>query len=159
MRITDQYFWNIVFSALFLSFLVSGTIILETNATASLHNLTLSEFAILSLATFRITRLFVYDKITAFFREQFYNARVTKTGTILEKPVTGARRTLADLFSCPWCFGVWAGTMVVFFYELTPYAWYPILILAISGVGSTLQIFVNMIGWKAEQLKNEVEGR
>lgn len=159
MRITDQYFWNIVFSALFLSFLVSGTIILETNATASLHNLTLSEFAILSLATFRLTRLFVYDKITAFFREQFYNARVTKTGTILEKPVTGARRTLADLLSCPWCFGVWAGTMVVFFYELTPYAWYPILILAISGVGSTLQIFVNMIGWKAEQLKNEVEGR
>ena len=159
MRITDQYFWNIVFSALFLSFLVSGTIILETNATASLHNLTLSEFAILSLATFRITRLFVYDKITSFFREQFYNARVTKTGTILEKPVTGARRTLADLLSCPWCFGVWAGTMVVFFYELTPYAWYPILILAISGVGSTLQIFVNMIGWKAEQLKNEVEGR
>ena len=159
MRITDQYFWNIVFSALFLSFLVSGTIILETNATASLHTLTLSEFAILSLATFRLTQLFVYDKITAFFREQFYNARVTKTGTILEKPVTGARRTLADLLSCPWCFGVWAGTMVVFFYALTPYAWYPILILAISGVGSALQIFVNMIGWKAEQLKNEVEGR
>lgn len=158
MRITDQYFWNIIFGALFAAFLVSGTIILEDNPTAALHDISVFEFIILALATFRLTRLFVYDKITAFFREQFYNARVLKTGVVLEKPSTGPRRTLADLMSCPWCFGMWAATVVVFFYALTPYAWYPILILAISALGSLMQIFSNMIGWKAEGLKNDTGG-
>lgn len=159
MRITDQYFWHIIFLSLFLAFFVSGVIILEGSDTASIHNLTLAEFALLSLATFRITRLFVYDKITAFFREQFYNARTLKTSTVLEKPLSGPRRTLADLFSCPWCFGLWAGTIVVFFYEFTPYAWYPIVILALSAVGTLLQIFANIIGYKAAQLQDDAEMR
>lgn len=160
MRITDQYFWNFIFSALFLSLVVSGVIILESIPTAALHEFTPFEFIILSLATFRLTRLFVYDKITAFFREQFYDAKVLRGGgVVLEKPKGGPRRTIADLLSCPWCFGVWAGATVVFFYELTPYAWYPIIILAISSIGTLMQLTANMIGWKAEQLKNDVESR
>ena len=146
MRITDQYFWNFIFGAFFLSLVVSGVIILESIPESALHDLSLFELVLLSLASFRLTRLFVYDKITAFFREQFYDAKVIRGGgVVLEKPKTGARRTLADLMSCPWCFGMWAGATVVFFYELTPYAWYPIVMLAVSGVGSLMQIAANMI--------------
>jgi hypothetical protein len=47
--------------------------------------------------------------------------------------------------------------MVVFFYMLTSYAYLPILILALSSVATMLQLFANMVGWKAEQLKREVE--
>jgi hypothetical protein len=157
MRITDQYFWNIVFGAFFMSLLVSGVIILEGNPESALHELTSFEFLLLALATFRLVRLFVYDKITAFFREQFYDAKVTKTAVVLTKPPYGPRRTLADLLSCPWCIGMWAGATVVFFYELTPYAWYPIVMLAVSAVGTLFQLLSNMIGWKAEQLKQGVE--
>ena len=157
MRVTDQYFWNIIFSAFFIALVTSGTIILESVPTTSLHDVSPFTFFILALATFRLTRLFVYDKITAFFREQFYDAKVLKTGIILEKPKNGPRRALADLLSCPWCFGMWAAAMVVFFFEISTYAWYPILMLALSAVGTLFQILSNLIGWKAEQLKNETE--
>jgi hypothetical protein len=157
MRVTDQYFWNIIFIAFFLALLVSGVIILEGSPENALHELTPFEFILLALATFRLTRLMVYDKITAFFREQFYDAKVTKTLVILEKPKHGPRRTLVELLSCPWCIGMWAGATVVFFYELTPYAWYPIVMLAVAAVGTLMQLFSNMIGWKAEELKKKSE--
>lgn len=155
MRFTDQYFWNIVFMAFFLSIVTTGVLILEGDPEGALHDISLFEFVLLSLASFRLTRLVVYDKITAFFREQFYNAKTLKKSVILEKPISGPRRTLADLLSCPWCFGMWAGATVVFFYELSPYAYYPILMLAISGVGTMLQLAANLVGWKAEQLKGD----
>ena len=59
--------------------------------------------------------------------------------------------------SCPWCFGIWATTLISFFYLLTPHAYVPVLILALSSLVSLLQIVANIIGWKAEQLKKEVE--
>lgn len=158
MRLTDQYFWNIFFTAFFLVLLFLGSIILEGEAGSHMRGLTRIEYLLLALATFRLTRLVVYDKITAFFREQFFNVVETKQGLELVKPEGGPRRTLADLLSCPWCFGIWASATVIFFYLLTPYAYFPILVLALGGVGSLLQIISNLIGWKAEQLKKDVEG-
>lgn len=139
----------------FLSLITTGVLILEGDPEGALHDISLFEFILLSLASFRLTRLVVYDKITAFFREQFYNAKTLKTSVVLEKPKSGPRRTLADLLSCPWCFGMWAGATIVFFYELSPYAYYPILMLAISSVGTMLQLAANLVGWKAEQLKGD----
>jgi len=159
IRITDQYVWNIVCLLFFLWLVVIGGMILEYKDSMSYVDLTLFDLVLISLASFRVIRLFVYDSVTKFFREQFYDAKVTKTGTVtLHKPAKGLRRTIIDLLSCPWCFGVWATAMVTFFYLLTPIAFFPILILAVSAVATWLQLFANMIGWKAEQLKRDVEG-
>lgn len=136
-----------------------ATIILNGEAVRTYETLTLLDYTLMVLASFRIVRLVVYDKMFAFLREQFYNVTDYKGSVVLVKPESGPRRTLADLFSCPWCFGVWAVFMVSFFYMLTSYAFYPTLILALSGVVSFIQILTNMIGWKAEQLKMDVEGR
>ena len=158
MRLTDQYFWNIVFTLFFLSLVVSGMIIVESTGIHDFHDIPFSDLVIIMLATFRLTRLFVYDKIMAFFREQFYDAKLVKgVGMTLEKPERGPRRTLADLLSCPWCISVWMSATVLFFYALTEYAWYPILFLAVSGVASVFQVVSNLIGWRAEQLKRDVE--
>lgn len=157
MRITDQYFWNVVFLIFFLCLIFMAGVILESEAYKQYVDLTLMDFVLISLASFRIIRMVVYDKIFAFFREQFYDATEYKGQIVLVKPEGGPRRTLADLLSCPWCFGVWATAMVSFFYLLTPYAFFPILFIALSAVASMLQITANLIGWKAEQLKNEVE--
>jgi hypothetical protein len=160
IRITDQYLWNIVFMLFYLGLLTMGMIILDSEAHIRYADLALLDLALISLASFRLIRLFVYDAMTKFLREQFYDAKVTKTGKVtLYKPLKGPRRTLCDLMNCPWCFGVWATTMVVFFYLLTPAAFIPVLILAISAIATWLQLFTNMIGWKAEQLKAEVEGK
>lgn len=157
IRITDQYFWNVVFILFYIGLLVMACIVLSTEARMSYTDLTVFDLTIISLASFRMTRLFVYDSMTKFFREQFYDAKVLRNKVSLVKPVVGPRHTLADLMSCPWCFGIWATTCVVFFYLLTPLAYLPILILALSSVATMLQLFANMVGWKSEQLRKDVE--
>ena len=146
IRITDQYFWNIIFTIFYLALAVMGIIILQTEARLAPNELTVFDFALLSLASFRLTRLFVYDMVTKWFREQFWDAKKTKNGYILEKPKSGPRRTLADLLSCPWCFGLWAASLVTFFYFLTPVAYLPVLVLAISGITTLLQLFSRRLG-------------
>lgn len=157
MRITDQYFWNILFLGFFLCIVFLATVILESEAIRPYSTLTLVDYTLIVFASFRLIRLVVYDKITAFFREQFYNLVEYKGQSVLVKPDSGFRRTLADLISCPWCVGPWAVLFVSFFYLLTPYAVYPVFLLALSSVATFLQILVNMLGWKAEQLKRDVE--
>ncbi len=159
MRITDQYFWNIVFLVFFICLVFMATVILDGEAYKTYADLTLLDYTLITLASFRIIRAVIYDKIFAFFREQFYDASEYKGQVVLSKPERGPRRTLADLLSCPWCFGVWAAAMVSFFYLLTPYAFYPTLFLALSAVASFLQILSNLIGWKSEQAKLDVESR
>ncbi len=157
IRITDQYFWNFVFGVFFLICAVMAAIILETETRIPFNEITLFDITLITLASWRVIRLFVYDSITKWIREQFYDVRKVGKGYVLEKPATGPRRTLADLFSCPWCFGVWASASVSFFYLLTPYAFYIVLFLAISAVATFLQLLTNMIGWQAEKLKADVE--
>ena len=115
------------------------------------------DLLLITLASFRLIRLVVYDKIFAFFREQFWNATEVNGELVLTKPARGPRRTLAELLLCPWCFGVWASATVSFFYFLTPYAFYPTLFMAIAAVASLLQLLANLIGWSAENAKNNAE--
>ena len=155
MRITDQYFWNFVFTIFFLILIVMGAIILETESRVRFAELSTMDFVLMTLATWRLTRLMIYDTVTKFVREQFWDVVKVGKGFALEKPPTGPRRTVADLLSCPWCFGVWAAALVIFLYLITPYAVYPILLLAVSAVASFLQILSNLVGHKAEYLKNQ----
>ena len=157
IRVSDQYFWNFVFSVFFLILIVLGAIILETESRIPLSELTLIDYTLITLATWRLVRLFVYDAVTKFFREQFWDVVKVGRGYRLEKPKTGPRRTIADLLSCPWCFGVWAAALVIFFYLITPYAVFPIVLLSVSAVASFLQVLANLVGHKAEQIKKEVE--
>lgn len=133
-------------------------VVLSSEASRPLEEPTMMQFLILSLATFRLTRLMVYDKITAFFREQFWDVVEVRGKRVLEKPQRGPRRTIADLLSCPWCIGMWMGATVVFFYHLTLFAWFPIMFLAVAGLGSLLQIATNLLGWRAEQARLDTEG-
>lgn len=157
LRITDQYFWNFIFTLFFLGLVAMGSIILESEARLAYTDLTLVDYLIITFATFRLTRLVVNDVITKWFREQFWDAKDSRGKVYLEKPERGPRRTIADLLSCPWCFGVWAAASVVFFYLLSPYAQLPILILAIAGAATWLHQLAQLTGYKAEQAKHFVE--
>ena len=150
IRVTDQYFWNFVFLIFFIILIIMGAIILETEARIPLAELSTVDYVLITLATWRLTRLFVYDAITKFFREQFWDAVKAGRGHRLEKPKTGPRRTLADLLDCPWCFGTWAAAFVIFCYLITPYAVFPVVLLAISSVATFLQLLSNLVGNKAE---------
>lgn len=159
----DQNFWNIVFSCFFLVFFVALLKILFVVRGSLPTSISFFDLSLVVLATFRLVRLFVYDKITHFLRDLFFHANETYT----EEGVTyfakkerthGPLRTVYEIIICPWCFSVWAATVVTFFYFLTPLAWLPILILAVSGVASSIQVFVNMVGWAAENSKIQANG-
>jgi hypothetical protein len=151
IRITDQYFWNFVFSLFFIILIVLGAIILETESRIPLAGLSVVDYMLITLATWRLIRLFVYDALTKFFREQFSDVIKVGRGYRLEKPKTGPRRTIADLLSCPWCFGMWAAALVTFFYLLTPYAVFPIILLAISAVATFLTNLSRVLAPKVEE--------
>lgn len=157
IRLTDQYFWNVVFGIFFLVLTTLGAIILQTESRVPLADLSLVDFTLITLASWRLIRLFIYDSMMKWFREQFYDIKKVGKGFTLVKPVTGPRRTLADLLSCPWCFGMWAAASVTFFYLLTPYAYFFVVFLAISAVATFLQLLANMIGLQTEKLQAEVE--
>jgi Protein of unknown function (DUF1360). len=153
IRITDQYFWNFVFSLFFLCLVFMGTVILDSEAYKPYSELTVLDLALIALASHRLIRLFVYDVVTKWFREQFYDVKELKTKVTLHKPATGPRRTIIELMNCPWCFGVWITALVTFCYLLTPLAFYPVLLLALASVATTLQLFTNWLGHSAERAK------
>ena len=99
----------------------------------------------MTFATFRITRLIVYDRITLWFRELFVDRK------------SAFMTVVADLLHCPWCIGVWSALAVVFFYFIFTWAWSVIFFLALAGAGSLLQVIANGIGWRAEGLKKVTE--
>lgn len=157
VRITDQYFWNAVFGLFFIVLIIMGMIILSTESYLTLDTLTLTDFVLMTLASWRLVRLFAYDHITKMLREQWFDVVKGEGGLELRKPKTGPRRTLAELFSCPWCIGLWAAATVSFFYILTPLAFYPVLFLSIAAVATYLQLLSDLTGHRAEQLKNQNE--
>lgn len=146
-----------MFSVFFLLLVVMGAIILETEARLDWMGLGVFDYTIMLLASWRLTRLFVYDNITRFIREQFLDVVKVGRGYKLETPKAGPRRLLAELFQCPWCTSVWTSAFVVFVYMLTPYAVFPLVLLGLSAVASFLQISTNLIGHNAERTKQQNE--
>lgn len=134
-----------------------GAIILETEARIDWIDLTVVDYIIMLLASWRLTRLFVYDGLTRFLREQFMDVVKVGRGYRLQTPKNGPRRLLADLFACPWCMSIWTSSIVVFIYMLTSYAVFPFVLLGMSAVVSFLQVGTNLVGHNAERAKKMSE--
>lgn len=156
----SQDMWNLFFTIFFL-FLVylAGYIIYEVRGSLPTR-INLFDFFIIVLATLRLSRLFVNDRIMKFFRDWFFdkNEVIATSGEVMisrTMPKDGPKRTLAELLDCPWCTGVWFASLVVFFYFISPVSWYVILLLAVSALSTMIQLLSNMIGWRAEYLKME----
>jgi hypothetical protein len=153
----DQNFWNFLFSVFFLCVLIASLYVMQLVRGGFLVSVPPFDALLMALATFRITRLIVYDKITRWFRELFADAREFEEGGVLYVEIrpygSGLRHALHDLLQCPWCIGIWAALIVMFCYFIFPWAWSVIFFLALAGVGSLIQIWANGLGWKAENLK------
>ncbi|MDB5204329.1 MAG: hypothetical protein JWP09_357 [Candidatus Taylorbacteria bacterium] len=120
------------------------------------------DFFLLLFATLRLTEFFVYDKSMQFFRDLFVDIKsieVKKNNIIIQKSATnyGIRRVVHDLLGCPWCTSIWTATFITFFHFLFPDLWILILILALSGGATMIQLITNAIGWTSEKTEQEVE--
>jgi hypothetical protein len=125
------------------------TISVQKRKDLSDMKLTFLNFLLLSLAAFRLTRLIVYDKITEFLRDPFFD-EIEETNEAGEIEIyyipkkTGLRHFFGELLSCYWCTGIWAATGLVGVYFLLPggVAVPVILILAVAGLASILETIV-----------------
>jgi len=156
-----QNIWSSLLTVLFL-FLFGGAVYVLNMFNRIPDSITFFETMIITLAVFRLTRLLVYDSVFRFFRDFFVEKATDKDidgNEIIIRRIykDGIKRTVSDLLSCPWCIGMWISLFVSFFYFISPYMWFPIFVLAIAGFSSLIQITINLVGWRAEQLKGLVE--
>ncbi|HUD03088.1 MAG TPA: DUF1360 domain-containing protein [Candidatus Paceibacterota bacterium] len=136
-----QNFWNFIFSILFIGVLAGALWLMKAVRGGYLVSVSPFDALLMALASFRITRLVVYDKISRWFRDLFQHAE------------TGVMRTIRDLLACPWCIGFWSALVIVVAYFIFPWAWSVIFFLAVAGTGSLMQLYANQVGWRAENLK------
>lgn len=141
------HFWNLFLSLFFLLLIVGGIAWLSDQHLI-FYSVPVRDMVLMSLAIFRLIRLFTYDAITQFVRDWFTGA---KENTL--------RHTLGTLLNCPWCIGLWFSYLVIFFYFSTVYSWPVILGLALAAAASVFQILANWIGWSAEYKKQLATGK
>ncbi|MCM3690188.1 DUF1360 domain-containing protein [Neobacillus niacini] len=113
-------------------------------------NIDLLTFILLGLACFRLTRLIVFDKITEFLRQPFFDeiAEENEDGTVevyyLPKS-TPIKKFIGELLSCYWCTGVWISAGVVTGYFFLPALFVPIiLVFAVAGMAAFLEAVVQL---------------
>jgi hypothetical protein len=113
-------------------------------------NINILDFIILALASFRLTRLIVFDKITEFLRDPFFDEveEENDDGTLevyyLPKG-TPIKKFIGELLSCYWCTGVWVSASVVVGYLQLPVVFVPIiLVLAVAGLAAILESIVQL---------------
>jgi hypothetical protein len=83
-------------------------------------------FIILSLATFRITRLFIADYIFEWLRERIWKRFPPHKG-------------LGYLFTCTWCFSIWTASVIAICYTIVPMATTIVALpFALSAVASLI---------------------
>lgn len=104
-------------------------------------------------ASFRLTRLLVYDKITRFIRSPFIDEKeVTEPDGSVEMYTkskgTGLQKWIGDLLSCYWCTGIWTTAGLLWFYYKMPALTEPLLLLlAIAGLAAIVETIVTrMLG-------------
>jgi hypothetical protein len=139
------HFWNIAF-LLFFVLVASASYGWLLSADRFVVGVPLMDFVLMALAVQRLIQLFTYDLVIAPVRDW-----------LKESDMTTFKGTLGTLLNCPWCTGLWIALFVSFFYFATPFAWYGILFLALSSLGSLIQILINLIGWTAEGKKLTVK--
>lgn len=158
----DQGFWFFFFTLIFITLALFFVWVLLCLCSGLPTRIPFFDVVLITLASFRLTRLFVYDDIMLYVRSFFLDkTKVDKgeEGVVYEyfEPKRGPMKTLWHLANCPWCAGLWFSLLLVFVYYLTPYSWIFILVLAVAGVSTLIQLFANWLGSSAKgtRLRNE----
>jgi Protein of unknown function (DUF1360) len=101
-------------------------------------------YIMLILASYRLTHLIVFDKITEFIRKPFVKkVKVETDGGVETKEVPTSM--FGYLLKCYWCAGVWSAALLGGAYLLFPrITFVVILILSIAGGQSIIETFVGV---------------
>ncbi|WP_353856091.1 DUF1360 domain-containing protein [Bacillus sp. Bos-x628] len=108
-------------------------------------------FVIFALASFRLTRLIVFDTITAPFRRLFHEEKEEvndkgETETYIIIKGKGLRSWVGELLSCYWCTGIWCTALLLAIYILFPvFSMWLNLLLAIAAAAGIIEAIVSRL--------------
>jgi hypothetical protein len=91
--------------------------------------MTIIEFLIMGLATYRITRLFTRDVIFDGFRNWYW------------KKFPPESSKLGYLLTCDWCLSIWTGSLVVASVMIIPVLVYVYAVFAVSAIAGLLTAY------------------
>lgn len=125
--------WNFWSAFVFFGLLFLVGYFLEMDGD-DIRNITFKEAVIIILASYRMTRILVFEKIFKYLRD------------VLKKReglyVIG---TLSSIITCPWCMGVWVTLVIIIFYYLIPYGALLVYVMALAGVASLIILVSNLL--------------
>ncbi|MBP2242683.1 hypothetical protein J2Z40_003263 [Cytobacillus eiseniae] len=111
-------------------------------------------FAMIVLASYRLTHLIVFDKIAEPLRNLFLKEKETASHEIKKVP----KSMIGYLLTCYWCTGIWSALLLGLSYTLIPdIAKYIIFILAIAGAQAILETFVGVNIKKTEAYNEQIK--
>jgi len=130
--------WNFWSAFVFLGIVVLVGYLFEKKG-INIEEITLKEAIVIILASYRMTRILVFEKILKYLRD------VLKKREDLY--VIG---TLSSIITCPWCAGVWVTLTIIVFYFFVPYGNLLAYVLALAGITSIVILYSNMLHMKTE---------
>jgi hypothetical protein len=157
-----QIFYNMVVpgGAFIIVAIILGWILIQVNG-ALPRAISFSGGLLVALASFRMIRGTTYDKLLRWPREYFHYDKTIVEGpgeertAVKTKVKPGFRRAIGETIDCVWCTGWWTTMIALFLYYLSPVTYIVLLLLALSGVASFIQICANVVGNKYEILEKE----
>lgn len=105
-----------------------------------IRDLTLKEAVVVILASYRMTRILVFEKILKHFRDALKRRE--------NLYVIG---TIHSMVTCPWCAGVWVTLIIIVFYFLVPYGALLVYVLALAGLASMMILISNLLHMYTER--------
>ncbi len=136
--------WNVLSMFVFVLLLIAlGTLLNDRGI--EIKNISLFELLLICTATYRMTRLMVYDRLFKLFRDILRSFEGSGLGDSLRTIVT-----------CPWCAGVWISLFNVAVFFLVPFGELFIYVMAIAGVATFFQLGVNVLGMMAEEKQIDI---
>jgi hypothetical protein len=87
------------------------------------QGMAVGDLAMMSVATYKLSRLIAKDRITSFFRAPFtrYKGPSDRPSEVSEEPRgEGLRRAVGELVVCPYCLSQWVGTGLFLAYLREP---------------------------------------
>jgi len=105
-----------------------------------IRDLTMKEAVLVILASYRMTRILVFEKIFKYFRDAMKKRH--------DLYIIG---TINSMITCPWCAGVWVTLIIVVFYFLIPYGDLLVYVLALAGLASMVILISNLLHMYTER--------
>jgi len=105
-----------------------------------MEELTLKQAVVIILASYRMTRILVFEKIFKYFRD------VLKSRENMY--IIG---TINAMITCPWCAGVWVTLIIIVLYFLVPFGVLFVYVLALAGIASMIILVSNLLHMYTER--------